>query len=186
MQNVVAANGAVKYSGAAVINGKSKKMIGTLNEYETEGITWIRGEGKGGVVKSHDKKSQQTLAYDINKIKSKIQPIVKEKDISFHVDIESEGDLVENWNTKEALDTQFIDRLETTIENEVKKIVGQVLKKIQHDYKADVAGFDESFRLTYPHLWKRVKNNWDDTFSKADITYSVNVTITHFGTVKTQ
>ena len=108
------------------------------------------------------------------------------KDISFHVDIESEGDLVENWNTKEALDTQFIDRLETTIENEVKKIVGQVLKKIQHDYKADVAGFDESFRLTYPHLWKRVKNNWDDTFSKADITYSVNVTITHFGTVKTQ
>lgn len=104
-------------------------MIGTLNEYETEGITWIRGEGKGGVVKSHDKKSQQTLAYDINKIKSRIQPIVKGKDISFHVDIESEGDLVENWNTKEALDTQFIDRLETTIENEVKKIVGQVLKK---------------------------------------------------------
>nr|WGD69002.1 Ger(x)C family spore germination protein [Bacillus subtilis] len=169
-----------------VINGKSKKMIGTLNEYETEGITWIRGEGKGGVVKSHDKKSQQTLAYDINKIKSKIQPIVKGKDISFHVDIESEGDLAENWNTKEALDTQFIDRLETTIENEVKKIVGQVLKKIQHDYKADVAGFDESLRLTYPHLWKRVKNNWDDTFSKADITYSVNVTITHYGTVKTQ
>lgn len=37
--------------------------------------------------------------------------------------------MVENWNTKEALDTQFIDRLETTIENEVKKIVGQVLKK---------------------------------------------------------
>ncbi|MFP3791634.1 Ger(x)C family spore germination protein [Bacillus subtilis] len=186
LQNVVAANGAVKYSGAAVINGKSKKMIGTLNEYETEGITWIRGEGKGGVVKSHDKKSQQTIAYDINKIKSKIQPIVKGKDISFHVDIESEGDLVENWNTKEALDTQFIDRLETTIENEVKKIVGQVLKKIQRDYKADVAGFDESLRLTYPHLWKRVKNNWDDTFSKADITYSVNVTITHYGTVKTQ
>lgn len=28
LQNVVAANGAVKYSGAAVINGKSKKMIG--------------------------------------------------------------------------------------------------------------------------------------------------------------
>lgn len=32
--------------------------------------------------------------------KSKIKPIVKGTDISFHVDIESEGDLVENWNTK--------------------------------------------------------------------------------------
>lgn len=104
-------------------------MIGTLNEYESEGITWIRGEGKVGVVKSHDKKSQQTIAYDINKIKSKIKPIVKGPYISFHVDIESEGDLVENWNTKEVLDTQFIDRLEMTIENEVKKIVGHVLKK---------------------------------------------------------
>lgn len=46
-------------------------MIGTLNEYETEGITWIRGEGKGGVVKSHDKKSQQTLAYVSIKSKAK-------------------------------------------------------------------------------------------------------------------
>ncbi|MCY8177573.1 Ger(x)C family spore germination C-terminal domain-containing protein, partial [Bacillus inaquosorum] len=165
---------------------KSKKMIGTLNEYETEGITWIAGEGKGGVVKSYDKKSQQVIAYDINYIKSKIKPIVKGTDISFHVDIESEGDLVENWNTKETLDTQFLERIETNTENEVKKIVGNVLKKLQDDYKADVAGFDESLRLEHPDLWKKVKNNWDDTFSKATITYSVKATITHYGTVKTQ
>ncbi|MCY8071929.1 Ger(x)C family spore germination protein [Bacillus inaquosorum] len=186
LQNVVAANGAIKYSGAAVINGKSKKMIGTLNEYETEGITWIAGEGKGGVVKSYDKKSQQVIAYDINYIKSKIKPVVKGTDISFHVDIESEGDLVENWNTKETLDTKFLERIETNTENEVKKIVGNVLKKLQDDYKADVAGFDESLRLEHPDLWKKVENNWDDTFSKATITYSVKATITHYGTVKTQ
>ncbi len=34
-------------------------MIGTLNEYETEGITWIAGEGKGGVVKSYDKRANR-------------------------------------------------------------------------------------------------------------------------------
>ncbi|MHA6486388.1 Ger(x)C family spore germination protein [Bacillus cabrialesii] len=186
LQNAVSANGAVKYSGSAVINGKSKKMIGFLDEYETEGIAWIAGGGKGGVVKCYDKKSQQIIAYDINYIKSKIKPIIKGTDISFHVDIESEGDLVENWNTNETLDTQFIERIEKNIENEVKKIVGHVLKKIQQDYKADVAGFDESLRLEHPDLWKKVKKNWDDTFSKADITYSVNATITHYGTVKTQ
>lgn len=186
LQNVVAANGAIKYSGAAVISGKSKKMIGTLNEYETEGITWITGEGKGGVVKSHDKKSRQVMAYDINKIKSNIHSIVKGTDISFHVDIESEGDLVENWNTKETLDTEFIKRIETNTEKEIKKIVGHGIEKIQHEYKADVAGFNESLRLEHPRLWKKVKNNWDDTFSKAGITFSVNATITHYGTVKTQ
>ncbi|MEG7378180.1 Ger(x)C family spore germination protein [Bacillus subtilis] len=186
LQNAVSANGAVKYSGSAVINGKSKKMIGFLDEYETEGIAWIAGGGKGGVVKCYDKKSQQIIAYDINYIKSKIKPIIKGTDISFHVDIESEGDLVENWNTNDTLDTQFIGRIEKNIENEVKKIVGHVLKKIQQDYKADVAGFDESLRLEHPDLWKKVKKNWDDTFSKADITYSVNATITHYGTVKTQ
>nr|WP_309294802.1 Ger(x)C family spore germination C-terminal domain-containing protein [Bacillus spizizenii] len=106
--------------------------------------------------------------------------------ISFHVDIETEGDLVENWNTKETLDTQFLERIETNTENEVKKIVGNVLKKIQHEYKADVAGFGESLRLEHPNLWKKVKNNWGDTFSKVAITYSVNATITHYGTVKTQ
>ncbi|MCO4850672.1 Ger(x)C family spore germination protein [Bacillus vallismortis] len=186
LQNVVSANGSVKYSGAAVINGKSKKMVGSLDEYETEGITWIAGERKGGVVKSHDKKSGQIIAYNINDIKSKIQPIVKGTDISFHVDIESDGDLVENWKSNEALDTQFIERMETNIENEVKKIIGHVLKKIQKEYKADVAGFDESLRLEHPDLWKMVKTNWEDTFSKAAITYSVNVTIAHYGTVKTQ
>ncbi|MCI3988134.1 spore gernimation protein GerC, partial [Bacillus vallismortis] len=48
------------------------------------------------------------------------------------------------------------------------------------------AGFDESLRLEHPDLWKKVKKNWEDNFSKAAITYSVNVTITHYVTVKTQ
>ena len=48
LQNVLSANGEIKFAGAAIIKGKTNKMIGFLNEEELDGLTWITGKGKGG------------------------------------------------------------------------------------------------------------------------------------------
>ncbi len=57
LQNVLSANGEIKFAGAGIIKGKTHKMIGFLNEEELDGLTWITGKGKGGLVKSFDKKT---------------------------------------------------------------------------------------------------------------------------------
>jgi len=183
LQNIVSANGEIKFAGAAVIKGKTGKMIGFLNEEELEGVTWITGKGQGGLVKSFDKKTRQLIVYEIESMKSHIQPHVKGNNISFDVHIESEGRLSENGVVSgNPFENQFLKKAQKASEKEVEYLVKNVVEKMQKEYKVDVAGFGNRLRITHPRVWKRVKENWDQTFSEVPINYDVKLTIKDYGT----
>jgi len=183
LQNVLSANGEIKFAGAAVIKGKTGKMIGFLNEEELEGVTWITGKGKGGLVKSFDKKTGQLIVYEIESMKSHIQPYVKGNNISFDVHIESEGRLSENRVVSgNPFENQFLQKAQKASEKEVEYLVKNVVEKMQKEYKVDVAGFGNRLRIKHPRVWRRVKENWDQTFSEVPINYDVKLTIKDYGT----
>ena len=78
-----------------------------------EGVTWITGKGKGGVVKSFDKKTGQLIMYEVESMKSNIYPHVKGDNISFDVNIESVGRLSENWVVSgDTFKNEFLKRAE--------------------------------------------------------------------------
>ncbi|WDW11117.1 Ger(x)C family spore germination protein [Priestia aryabhattai] len=182
LQNVVSANGEIKFAGAGIIKGKTNKMIGFLNEEELDGLTWITGKGKGGLVKSFDKKTGQLIVYEIESMKSHIQPHVKGDNISFDVHIESVGRLSESWMTSgSSFNNQFLQNAQKTSEKKVKYLVRNVLEKMQTKYKVDVAGFGNQLRIKQPRTWMRVKGNWDQTFSEVPINYDVKLTIKDYG-----
>ncbi|MEH7144124.1 spore gernimation protein GerC [Priestia aryabhattai] len=182
LQNVVSANGEIKFAGAGIIKGKTNKMIGFLNEEELDGLTWITGKGKGGLVKSFDKKTGQLIVYEIESMKSHIQPHVKGNNISFDVHIESVGRLSESWMTSgSSFNNQFLQNAQKTSEKKVKHLVRNVLEKMQTKYKVDVAGFGNQLRIKRPRVWMRVKDNWDQTFSEVPINYDVKLTIKDYG-----
>ncbi|GIO96183.1 germination protein BC [Paenibacillus lautus] len=183
LQNVVSKNEETKFTGAAVIEGKTRKLRGFLNEKEIEGLTWITGKGKGGLVKSVDKKTGEPIIYEMLSMKSKIKPHVNGNNISFDIKIESEGRIAEHWVVSEKpIKTEFIERTEKAIEEEVDRLVENVLDKIQHEYRTDVAGFGNKLRIKYPHIWKAAKKDWDQTFSEVPIKYEVKITIKDYGT----
>ncbi|WP_066372778.1 Ger(x)C family spore germination protein [Neobacillus fumarioli] len=183
LQNVIAGNKEIKFAGVAVINGKTKKLLGYLNEDEVEGLTWITGKGKGGIVKTFDTKTHQLVTYEVLSIKSHIQPHVKGSNISFDVKVEAKGRLPEHWVLSDkAFKNEFIKRVETDSEKEVKRLAEHTLRIIQNKYKTDVAGFGNRLRIKYPKVWEKVKKDWDQTFSKVPITYSVKLKINEYGT----
>ncbi|MDQ0247366.1 spore germination protein [Bacillus fengqiuensis] len=182
LQNVVSANGEVKFAGAAVIDGKHKKLRGFLNEAELEGITWITGKGKSGLVKSFDQETGELMIYEIESMKSRIIPHIKGDDISFDVNVESEGRLSENWTAETAFENEFLKRAEKAAEKEVKDLMKNVVEKMQKDYQADVAGFGNQLRIKHPRTWEKVKKDWDQLFSEVPIKYNVKLTITDYGT----
>ncbi|MBE2978360.1 Ger(x)C family spore germination protein [Priestia megaterium] len=182
LQNVVSANGEIKFAGAGIIKGKTNKMIGFLNEEELDGLTWIIGKGKGGLVKSFDKKTGQLIVYEIVSMKSHIQPHVKGNNISFDVHIESVGRLSESWITSgSTFNNQFLQNAQKTSEKKVKHLVKNVLEKMQKEYQVDVAGFGNRLRIKHPRVWMRVKENWDQTFSEVPINYDVKLMIKDYG-----
>ncbi|TKH03466.1 Ger(x)C family spore germination protein [Peribacillus simplex] len=183
LQNVVSANGEVKFTGAAIIKGKTNKMTGFLNEEELDGVTWITGKGKGGLVKSFDKDTGQLIVYEIESMKSSIKPRVKGNNISFDVNIESEGRLPETWVVSgDTFKNEFLKKAEKSSEKEVKRLVRNSLEKMQKEYRVDVAGFGNRLRIENPKVWKKVKKDWDKTFSETPINYDVKLTIKDYGT----
>ncbi|KRF42275.1 Ger(x)C family spore germination protein [Paenibacillus sp. Soil787] len=183
LQNVISADKETKFAGAGVILGKSNKLVGFLNEVELEGLVWITGKGKGGMVKCFDKETGKLLVYEISSMKSKIEPHVIGDNIFFEVKIESKGILSEHWMMKEkAFENEFLKRVEKVTETEVKRLVQETLVKIQKNYQADVAGFGDQLRIKYPKVWDKVKKDWDTTFSKVPVKFSVDVTIKEYGT----
>ncbi|MBK5350669.1 Ger(x)C family spore germination protein [Bacillus sp. TH22] len=183
LPNVISINGEVKYVGAAVMKGSTKKLRGFLNENELEGLMWITAKGKSGLVKSYDKKTKKLVMYEVKSMESKITPHVKGDKISFDVNVQSVGRLSENWSeSEEAFKNTFLKRTEQSAEQEVKRLVKHTLQKIQKEYKTDVAGFNTSLKIEYPKVWKKVEKDWDKVFSKAPIKYNVKLTIEDYGT----
>ncbi|MDQ0805383.1 Ger(x)C family germination protein [Priestia megaterium] len=182
LQNVVSANGEIKFAGAAIIKGKTNKMIGFLNEEELDGLTWITGKGKGGLVKSFNEKTGQLIVYEIESMKSHIEPHVKGNSISFNVRIEAEGRLSENWVVSgNPLKNQFLQKVQKNSEKKVEHLVKNTVEKMQKEYKVDVAGFGNQLRIKRPRVWMRVKANWDQTFSEVPINYDVKLMIKDYG-----
>jgi len=183
LPNVLAEDGEVRFAGAAVIEGKTKKLRGFLNESDLEGIAWITGEGKGGLVKGFDEESGAPIIYEIISAKSKIIPLIKDDQISFTIKIQTEGRISEHWVLSDkAFDNRFLKKAEKVFEKEIERLVKKVLEKTQHEFQTDVAGFGNKIRIDYPKVWQKIKKDWDQTFSEVPITCEVNVTIKDYGT----
>jgi spore germination protein len=177
--------GEIEFDGAAVIKGRTNKMVGILNKEEIEGINWITGEGKSGAVKAFQYESDKPTYYQVQSIKSKIKPYVSGDRISFDVKIESEGRIAEYWNPhfKPAFKNKTIKHIENAVEKEVMRLVEETTKKMQKGIGVDVGGFGNQLRIQHPDVWKNVKDNWDEKFSEIPINYEVSITIKDYGMI---
>jgi spore germination protein len=182
LQNVISANGQVKFAGAAVIKGKTKKLCGFLNEDELEAVIWLTGKGEDGVLKSVDPQTNRLIVYEVKSMKSKIRSHVKKNQISFDVNIESEGRLAENWTVSGTpFENSFLKKAEELTEMKIKQIITQAVKKMQKEYRVDAVGFGNRLKIEHPNVWEKVKNNWDQTFIDLPINYHINVIIKDYG-----
>lgn len=182
LQNVLTAEGEHKFSGAGIYKGETKKWIGSINQIELEGLSWITGKAQQGAVKSYAPPNGHTVTYEIKSTKSKIIPLVQGNNISFHVKIKSEGQLMEDWSSPEIPSTdKYIRKLEVQFADTIKEQIQQVMNKMQRTYRVDVAGFGEELRIKYPKVWKKVKKDWDETFSHVPVTYDVKLNIKDSG-----
>lgn len=180
LQSVIAEQGKNKMVGGAVIQGKTKKLIGFLNNQEVQGMNWLTGDADadGAVVKAYDLKTHQVTTIAIRSVESKIEPNVQGNKISFDVEIEVEGSLEEDWMMPgNAFDNNYLKRNEKSIEYEIKRLAEQALNKIQKEYQVDVAGFGTQLNIKNPEVWEKVKKDWDREFSKAPVNIHVKVNI---------
>ncbi|MEK8130533.1 Ger(x)C family spore germination protein [Paenibacillus filicis] len=181
LQSVTAAGKETKFSGAAVIKGETGKLGGFLDEEELEGLVWLTGRGQGGVVKTYNQKNDKLITYEIKSMDSSIKAHIKGNEISFHVSIQSNGRIGEDYSSG---GHKLIDSMKSetkALEKKVEAMLKATVDNMQHDLQADVGGFGKKLQIQYPSIWSKVEHGWDTTFAHVPVTYEVHLNIEEYG-----
>ncbi|WMJ23493.1 Ger(x)C family spore germination protein [Paludicola sp. MB14-C6] len=154
----------LQISGMAVL--KQGKIVGKLDENETQGVLWIRNTIQNTkLVTSTDK--FKIISLDFYHTKSKITPSINGDNIKLIINIDcqstlNEAILYEHSNITSS-DIQDIKKVAA------KKIEEKCLKaynKTINEYNVDVLNFGRIIEKNDKELWKKLKNNWEDNAHK--------------------
>ena len=115
-------------------------------------------------------------------LKSKITATTEGGSLAFEVKVTTEGRMSESWNGDDYPSaTQHVQEAENLFKTELEQRMQALMKKLQSDYKTDVAGFGSKLSIQMPAEWNKVKDHWDDVFSRTPVHITVKLKITDFG-----
>lgn len=156
------------------------KMLGFLNADENRNLLWIMGILKKMNISIPKKDGNASI--NLTKISSKIKPTFsKNNKVSFTVILNGEGALTESNSGLDVEYTGNLNLLEKEFEKQALKRVQKTIAKVQKEYGVDIFGFGELIHKKHPIRWKTLRDNWDQTFSQADISVKANIKIKQIG-----
>lgn len=161
---------------------KKDKLIGWLNEDESKGYNYIKGEVKSTVGQISCPKggrlSMEVIRADA-RVKGKVINGKPQIDIAVRLeqnvgDVECDIDLSQ---------METINDLEEKSEAVVQKIMEAAIQKAQKKYKTDIFGFGEAIRRSSPKAWRDMKQDWDREFVDLQVNIKVDAKVRRLGTI---
>ncbi|WP_150265126.1 Ger(x)C family spore germination protein [Paenibacillus tepidiphilus] len=183
LQNLIKGDGEIEFSGAGIVKGDTGHWIGFLNQEDTECLAWLNNQGKAGAIKAYDS-SGEPMTYEIKAMESKIKAKADGDNITFSVKLSTEGRFIETWNDGDnSTSEEFAEKAGQIFKAKLANMMQALIDKLQTEYQCDAAGFGEKLAIQQPAVWKKVKDHWDETFSKAKIEITYDLKITDFGSI---
>ena len=167
-------------TGTAVF--RKDKLVGWLDESETRGLLWLRGEVLKGVITTPSlAEPDKEISMDVIRGSTEVQPQYDGESVWFNVKIVVEGDLLEQQSGEEILDREVREALEKEIAREIEEKTRLALEKAQREYGVDIFDFGEAFHRKYPKDWLELKDRWDEVFAGAGVDFTVEAHIRYSG-----
>lgn len=173
----------VKLTGMAVF--KEDVLVGYLNEEETRGYNWIKGEvDNAAIVIPSFIEESKLVSVEVDNSKAKIVPNINNEKITFTIEIEADVILTEEQGKKEIIYPKdmldYLDKIKEEVKNQIDNETKKAMEKIQKEYQSDIVGFGVALNKKYPKKWKEISPYWDDMFSA--IEYKTEITVNMVGT----
>lgn len=173
----------LKYSGLAVF--KKDKLIGWLNPEESKVYNYLTNKVKNTVSfincpQSKDKR----ISLDIFNARAKIKGSMNgdKPEISIEQHIESDLGEVQCRNL-DLTNPKTITELEQIANVKVDDLFETTIKKVQREYQSDIFGFGEVIHRSNPQAWKKLRDNWDQTFVNLPVTVKMDIKLRLLGKV---
>lgn len=168
--------------GTAVFN--QDKLTGWLNDKESRGLLWIRGEVRGGIVNIPvPEQKNKTISLEIIRSKTKLEPEIRDGQIYITITVKEESDLVETTGTLDLTKPETIKKLEAEQNAVIQEEITAALDKVQQEFGVDVFGFGQAVHRKHPQQWKQLKKNWPELFPEVSVQIQVESLIRRTGMV---
>jgi len=167
--------------GTAVF--QKDKMIGVLNMNETRGLLWLKDNVRGSTVsiKLEDEEGEISMTPTLGTVK--YSPLIKDGTWIMNLQIDMEGDIVQNETHLNLMNENMINKLMSNFEEVLKERVAQALEKLQKEYQTDVIELGKRFHQKYPKEWHKEKHNWNEKFAEVKVNIDVHAKVRRPGYV---
>lgn len=176
---------AARHKGAALAGTavfRDEKLAGWLDESETRGLLWLRGEILKGVITFPSLTDPgKEMSVEIVRGYTEVEPYYDGETVWFTVKIIMEGDLVEQQSTEDILERDVRKAIEETIAREVEEKLRLALDKAQGEYGVDAFDFGTAFRRKYPGAWAELKDRWDEVFAGSYVEFEMQAHLRRSG-----
>lgn len=158
---------------------KGIEPVGRLNGIETSTFLYIIDEIKGGiiVVTEKDDENPVKISLEVFSSKTKIKPIYSNNKITMKIDMKTVVSISEIGSDIDFINEKKRIEVKKSAEKLMEKRIQELIKKIQKEYKSDIFDFAGIIQRDNPKLWKDIKEDWDNIFSKLNIEVDVEIEI---------
>lgn len=178
-----AQNRTFSLSGAAAFRGD--KMVGLLNEMETQGALLLKNQARGGVITVAYNSDHPNVSYLLRSVKTRVRPRVSTNGrIRIEVNIKGAGEMIEEEDA--VLDItreQNLKHLEELINREVEHRCRLAVSRAQA-LNSDVFGFGDLLHRNEPEVWKEIADRWGEFFPALDVKISAHFTVEQPGLIE--
>jgi spore germination protein KC len=170
----------LKLEGTAVF--RKDKLIGWLDETESKGYNYIANKvdktaevvscSKGGI-----------LSLDVIRTKTKLTGEIRDGKPQMNVAVRMEANLADLECKMDLTDPKVIDRIQEKTREQLHGIIEKSLDKIQHEYKADIFGFEKVLYQSNPEAWRKIRKDWNEIFPNVPVKVVSDIKIRNMGTM---
>ncbi len=171
-------NTGLALSGCAVFN--DDKMIGTLNEDETQGYIFAMGDVEDGILDVP--MPDGTAVMEISSLSSHFIPILKDGKVSIELYTDVLLAVGELQGFKNKKMDELLPQIEKAAATQIAQNIANTFAKTQ-SLKADIYGYGISIYKKYPKEWEKMKDDWDNIYSGIELKLKVQTQLSNTGLV---
>ncbi|NLY42761.1 MAG: Ger(x)C family spore germination protein [Clostridiaceae bacterium] len=172
----------ISLAGGAVF--REDKLIGFLSDEDIRKAKWLTRDMTEGIIKFENiAGSQGATVFVTEEVRTTIKPVFYEDKVDFNVHIRIEGRVteMEDLDYRVTESSAYIESLQSSIEELVKKECNEILKKSQDEFNADFLGLGKLVKNYNLRWWKEHEKDWRNIFKKSKLNMNVEAYVRTVG-----
>ncbi|MBS4539263.1 Ger(x)C family spore germination protein [Clostridium sp. D2Q-11] len=172
-----------KIQGGAVF--KEDKLIAWLGPIETRALQFISGFNgdinSGLLIEPYPGDPKKRVSIELISLSTDLETKLIGEDLKLFINTKSKGVLAEQESGENLNTEENLLLLEQISEEKIKSELENIINIAQKEIKTDFLGISEQILRQEPKYWKKIESEWDEIFTKMDVTINVDFEINKTG-----